>query len=91
VHISDESFFIIIVVGLIAGWLSGKLVRGRGFGVIGDIAIGIVGALVGDWLLPRLGIHLGVGFVSSLINATIGAVLFLVIVGLLDGSLRRRW
>lgn len=91
VHISDESFFVIIVVGLIAGWLAGKLVRGYGFGFIGDIAIGIVGALIGDWLLPRVGIHLGVGFVSALINATIGAVLLLIIVGLVNGSLRRRW
>jgi len=45
VHISDHSFFVIVLVGLIAGWLAGKIVRGAGFGVIGDIAIGIVGAL----------------------------------------------
>ena len=89
-HISDESFFVIVVVGLIAGWLAGKFVRGYGFGIIGDIAIGIVGALVGDWLLPHIGIHLGVGFIAALINATIGAVLFLVIVGYVDGALRRR-
>jgi hypothetical protein len=44
-----------------------------------------------DWLLPRLGIHLGAGFISALINATIGAVLLLVIVGLVNGGLRRRW
>ena len=90
-HISDESFFAIIVVGLIAGWLAAKLVRGRGFGIIPDIALGIVGALIGDWVLPRLGIHLGLGFFSALINATIGAVVLLVIVGLLRGSIRRPW
>jgi uncharacterized membrane protein YeaQ/YmgE (transglycosylase-associated protein family) len=91
VHISDESFFAIIVVGLVAGWLAGKIVRGAGFGIIPDIALGIVGALIGDWVLPRLGIHLGLGFVSALVNATIGAVALLLVVGLLRGSLKRPW
>jgi len=53
-HLSNEK--IILVVGLVAGWLAGKIVRGASFGLIGDTAIGIVGAFVGDWLLPRLGI-----------------------------------
>jgi uncharacterized membrane protein YeaQ/YmgE (transglycosylase-associated protein family) len=50
-----------LVVGLVAGWLAGKIVQGAGFGLIGDIAIGIVGAFIGDWLLPQIGIHLGTG------------------------------
>ena len=58
-HISNESLLVILVVGLVAGWLAGKIVRGAGFGLIGDIAIGIVGAFIGDWLLPQIGIHLG--------------------------------
>ena len=65
-HISGEGLLVIIIVGLIAGWLAGKIVMGGGFGLIGDIAIGIVGALVGSWLLPQLGIHLGAASLAKL-------------------------
>jgi uncharacterized membrane protein YeaQ/YmgE (transglycosylase-associated protein family) len=88
---------VILVVGLVAGWLAGKIVRGAGFGLIGDLVIGIIGAFIGDWLLPRIGIHLGTGIISAIVNATIGAVLLLLVVGLLRGSIgggswgRRRW
>jgi uncharacterized membrane protein YeaQ/YmgE (transglycosylase-associated protein family) len=97
VHISNESLLVILVVGLVAGWLAGQIVRGVGFGLIGDLAIGIVGAFIGDLLLPRIGIHLGTGIVSSVINATIGAVLLLLLVRLWRGGGgfgawgRRRW
>jgi len=68
-------------------------VRGVGFGLIGDLIIGIVGAFIGNWLLPRLGIHLGVGIVSAIVNATIGAVVLLLIVRLVRGNTGygRRW
>ena len=56
---SASTLLVILVVGLIAGWLAGQVVKGTGFGLVADIAIGIVGALIGSWLLPRLGIHLG--------------------------------
>ena len=56
---SGESLLIILVVGLIAGWLAGQIVQGTGFGLIGDLIIGVVGAFIGGWLLPQLGIHLG--------------------------------
>jgi uncharacterized membrane protein YeaQ/YmgE (transglycosylase-associated protein family) len=56
-HLSDEGLLVILVVGIIAGWLAGKVVRGNGFGLVGDAAIGIVGALVGDWLLHRFSRH----------------------------------
>ena len=56
---SGETLLIILLVGLIAGWLAGQIVRGTGFGLVADIAIGVVGALIGNWLLPHLGIHLG--------------------------------
>lgn len=72
-YLSGESLLIILLVGLIAGWLAGKLVAGGGFGLIGDIAIGIVGGFIGSWLLPRLGIHVGAGVVSKIIVATIGS------------------
>jgi uncharacterized membrane protein YeaQ/YmgE (transglycosylase-associated protein family) len=81
-HLSNESIIVILLVGLVAGWLAGKIVRGAGFGLIGDIVIGIVGAFIGGWLLPRLGIAIGGGFIASIINATIGAVILLLIIGL---------
>ena len=61
---SGESLLVILLVGVIAGWLAGQIVRGTGFGVIGDLVVGVIGALIGDWLLPRLGIHLGVGIIA---------------------------
>jgi uncharacterized membrane protein YeaQ/YmgE (transglycosylase-associated protein family) len=96
-HMSNESLLVILLVGIVAGWLAGKIVRGTGFGIIGDLRVGIVGAFIGDWFLPRVGIHLGTGIVSAIINATIGAILLLLIVRLLRGGLgggsrwRRRW
>jgi uncharacterized membrane protein YeaQ/YmgE (transglycosylase-associated protein family) len=53
---SAATLLVILVVGLIAGWLAGQVVKGTGFGLVADTAIGIVGALIGSWLLPRLGI-----------------------------------
>jgi len=92
-HMSGESLLVILVVGLIAGWLAGQIVRGTGFGIIGDLIIGIVGAFIGSWLLPQLGILLGSGIVAAIINATIGAVILLLIIGLVrgGGGWRRSW
>ena len=89
-HFSDQGILVILLVGLVAGWLAGKIVRGAGFGLIGDICIGIVGAFIASWLLPRLHIALGVGIVREIIDATIGAVILLLIVRLVSGS-GRRW
>jgi uncharacterized membrane protein YeaQ/YmgE (transglycosylase-associated protein family) len=77
-HLSDQGLLVILVVGIVAGWLAGKIVRGEGFGLVGDAAIGIVGALVGDWLLHRLGVHFGSGFIGLVVNATIGAIVLLL-------------
>ena len=82
-YLSGESLIVILFVGLIAGWLAGKVVRGAGFGIIGDIVIGIVGAFIASWLFPRLGIHLGAGIVSEIIEAAIGAIILLLIVRLI--------
>lgn len=94
-HLSNESLLVILLVGIVAGWLAGKLVRGAGFGILGDLLVGIVGAFIGNWLLPRLGIHLGTGVISAIVNATIGAIVLLLVVRLLSGSVgggwRRRW
>jgi uncharacterized membrane protein YeaQ/YmgE (transglycosylase-associated protein family) len=54
-HMSNESLLIILGVGLVAGWLAGQIVQGTGFGIVGDLIIGIVGAFIGSWLLPQLG------------------------------------
>jgi uncharacterized membrane protein YeaQ/YmgE (transglycosylase-associated protein family) len=80
---SLEGILIILLVGAIAGWLAGLIVRGAGFGLIGDIIIGIVGAFIAGWLLPRLGIHIMSGIVGAIIDATIGAVILLLVIRLL--------
>jgi uncharacterized membrane protein YeaQ/YmgE (transglycosylase-associated protein family) len=92
-HFSNQDLLVIIVVGLVAGWLAGVLIRGSGFGLIGDMVIGWLGALIGHWLLPRLHVHLGDGIVAMIMNALIGAVLLLVVVRLLNGNgiFKRRW
>jgi uncharacterized membrane protein YeaQ/YmgE (transglycosylase-associated protein family) len=84
-RISNEGILVILFVGLIAGWLAGKVVRGTGFGIIGDIVVGIAGALLASLVFPRLGIHLGTGLVSEIIFSAIGAVVLLLIVRLLRG------
>ena len=78
-----EAILVILLVGAIAGWLAGLIVRGIGFGLIGNIVVGIVGAFIAAWLLPRIGIVIGGGIVASIINATIGAVVLLVTIGLI--------
>jgi uncharacterized membrane protein YeaQ/YmgE (transglycosylase-associated protein family) len=84
-YLSSESVIVILFVGLIAGWLAGKVVRGTGFGIIGDIIVGIAGAFVSSLLFPKLGIHLGTGLVSEIIYSAIGAIVLLLIVRLLRG------
>jgi uncharacterized membrane protein YeaQ/YmgE (transglycosylase-associated protein family) len=74
-----------IVIGLIAGWLAGKISRGRGFGCITDIILGIVGSFIGGWVFMKLGIF-GGGFLYSLAAATVGAVLLGLIAHLFSGG-----
>src|SRR5262245_6961701 len=76
-----ESIIVMLIVGAIAGWLAGLIVRGFGFGLVWNIVIGIVGAIIGVWLLTQLGVMPGSGFIGSIVNAVIGAVVLLVIVG----------
>jgi len=78
-----ETLLIWLIVGAVAGWLSGVIVRGGGFGLLGDIVVGILGAFVGGWLLPKLGIHLGAGIVAVIASATLGAVVLLLLVRLI--------
>jgi uncharacterized membrane protein YeaQ/YmgE (transglycosylase-associated protein family) len=90
-YLSNESLLVILVVGLAAGWLAGQIVQGTGFGLIGDLVIGVIGAFVGDWLFPRFGIQLGVGIVSAIINATVGAIVLLLIIRLVRGRSGLGW
>ena len=66
-----------ILVGLIAGWLAGKAMKGGGFGVLMDIVIGMVGAVIGGWLFGTLGVFPGGGLIGSILVAFIGAVILL--------------
>ena len=75
---SGEVLLIWLLVGAVAGWLAGMIVKGGGLGLIGDIVVGIVGAFIGGWLLPKLGVVLGVGFVAVIASATIGAIVLLL-------------
>jgi uncharacterized membrane protein YeaQ/YmgE (transglycosylase-associated protein family) len=88
---SNEGLIIILLVGLIAGWLAGQIVRGTGLGIIGDLVVGIIGAYIGSWLLPRLGIYLGVGLLLAILNATVGAVVLLALIKLVRGGGRGSW
>ena len=72
-----------LIIGAIAGWLAGLIVRGAGFGLIGNIVVGIIGALVAGWLLPQLGIVLASGTLGSILDATVGAVIVLIILSLI--------
>jgi uncharacterized membrane protein YeaQ/YmgE (transglycosylase-associated protein family) len=80
-----EGVLIALIIGAIAGWLAGVIVKGGGFGLIGNIVVGIVGALVAGWLLPQLGVAFSIGgpLVTSIVYATIGAVIVLLIVSVI--------
>lgn len=76
-------FIWFLVVGVVAGWLAGKLTKGGGFGLVGDLVLGVVGAMLGGWLFGVFGASMGGGLIGSIIVATIGAVVFLWIVRLI--------
>ena len=79
--IDVNSIIVMLIIGAIAGWLAGQIVRGFGFGLLWNIILGIVGAFIGVWLLRQLGFLPFSGFIGSIVNAVIGAVVLLVIVG----------
>jgi uncharacterized membrane protein YeaQ/YmgE (transglycosylase-associated protein family) len=74
-----------ILIGLLAGWLAGKLSRGRGYGCITNVILGLIGAILGGWIFTKLGIW-GGGFLYSLAAATVGAVVLVAIARLFAGS-----
>ena len=72
-----------LAIGAIAGWLAGQIMKGRSFGLVGDIIVGIVGAVVAGFVLPMLGIQIGGGMLAAIINAVIGACLLLFVIGVM--------
>jgi uncharacterized membrane protein YeaQ/YmgE (transglycosylase-associated protein family) len=72
-----------ILIGLVAGWLAGQFMKGGGFGVVGDIVVGVVGALVGGFLFRTLGVSSGGGLIGAIVVATIGAVVLIVLLRLI--------
>ena len=77
---SGSQFLWFLLIGLVAGWLAGQLVKGGGFGLIGDIVVGVLGAFLGGWLFTTFGASAGGGLIGSIIVATIGAVVLIFIV-----------
>lgn len=80
-----EGIIIALIVGGIGGWLAGVIVKGAGFGIIGNIVIGIIGAFVSSWLLPQLGLSFSVGnaLITSILYAMVGAIIVLVLLSLI--------
>lgn len=79
-----EDFIIWLVIGGIAGWLASLIVKGYGLGLIGNIAVGIAGAIIAGWLLPHIGFVLLGGILAKILNAVIGAVILLLVIGLFN-------
>lgn len=79
---SAETVLVWLLIGAIAGWLAGMIVRGHGLGLVGNIIVGIVGAVIGGWLFERLGVSTSGGVVGAFIGATVGAVVLLFLIGL---------
>jgi uncharacterized membrane protein YeaQ/YmgE (transglycosylase-associated protein family) len=73
---------VFLVIGILAGWLAGKIMRGGGFGLLGDLVVGIIGAVVGGWIFSLLGFT-SVGIIGSFITAVVGAVVLLYIIRLI--------
>lgn len=72
-----------LIIGAIAGWLAGQFMKGSGFGLLGDIVVGVIGAFLGGWLFGKLGLWPGGGLIGSLIVAFVGAVILLFLVRLI--------
>ncbi len=72
----------VLIIGLIAGWLAGKLMRGSGYGIVVDILLGLIGAVIGNWLFGQLGI-VATGTIGSLATATVGAIVLVGVIHLL--------
>jgi uncharacterized membrane protein YeaQ/YmgE (transglycosylase-associated protein family) len=77
------SLLVMLAIGAISGWLAGIVMKGSGFGLIGDIIVGIIGAVVGGYLFGLFGISAGVGLIGSIVTATVGAIVLLFVIRLI--------
>ncbi len=76
------SVIVLLIIGAIAGWLAGTIVKGYGFGVVGNIVVGVIGAFIGQWLFPALGLW-GDELIGLIISATLGAIILLIVIGVI--------
>lgn len=81
-HMANQNLILFLLVGLVAGWLAGKIMKGAGFGLVGDLIVGVVGAFIGVWLFGQLGIAVG-GILGLLVASVVGALLPLYVLRLI--------
>lgn len=81
-----NTLIVMLIVGAAAGWLAGFIRQGRGFGLLGNIVIGIIGSFIGDWLFRQLSTQVAAGLLGAILRATVGAVVLLFLLGLVQGS-----
>lgn len=74
------TLLIILAIGAVAGWIAGLLFKGGGFGLLGNIIVGIIGGIIGGWLLPKLGVHIGSGMGGIILTSVLGALALLLVV-----------
>ena len=86
----NESLVVVLLIGLLVGWVAGNVVRFSGLGLAGDLTVGLVGAFLGHWLLPAMHIHLGYGVVALVADATVGAVVLLLMFGSISFGRNRK-
>ncbi len=79
---TTEHLIIVLLIGAIAGWLAGNIRQGYGYGLVGNIIVGILGAFIGSWLSRETGVFLGAGLIGTIITAVIGALVLLFLIGL---------
>jgi uncharacterized membrane protein YeaQ/YmgE (transglycosylase-associated protein family) len=82
-HLPYQSLAVILLVGLAAGWIAAKFMTKYGMGIVGDIVVGVSGAYIGNWLAPRLGVYFGTGLARVGLDATVGAIILLLLVRLI--------
>jgi len=82
--LETQSLIVILLIGLIAGFLAGKIMKGSGFGIVGDIIVGVIGAFIGGWLWGLLHLpSLGPWWLTAIVSAVIGALILLFVIGLI--------
>ncbi len=83
-----ENLIYTLIIGALSGWLAGQIRRGYGYGVFGNIVIGIIGAFIGSWFFRQIGVSLGSGLISHIVTSVIGALVVLFLIGLIPKSSR---